>query len=695
MRLPNTKIFVLSTLLVAAFFTSLLFTFFKQPSAIQNSIIWMQHTQEVLYKSEKVFSLITNYDKDIIALQLTKTNFLRQESAILKQDIKSKLAELQQLTVDNLVQQQNIALLNNVISKKTLSDDTVIDLDNSDNISASKKAIISTNALYLKDVRRIIAAIQAEEERLLVARKAKYNKVLLEMTILFYTLGLVIVVLLVMMVRGIQKLAYDKKTTTILKEHSALIDLTNEAIISTDDQFNILQWSKGAEALYGYRKEEVIGRSVLNYVVSKMDEATRTAIIKHLQTNGSWKGELQQYDKFGKVLDLDIAYSKVLNTDGTTKGYFSTRTNITEFKKVQADLVQLNNDLELEIARKTSEIKDVFERMQKAFLAFDTNWHCTYANQPILNYLKIKHEDIIGKNFVNFIDGMADTNFYKISIKAMETQQMQELQEFIPFFNCWFESSIYPSSKGVSIYISDITEHKKAEQALRIQKKQLRNLTRHIQNLREEERKIIARELHDDLGQVVTVLKIDIRSLKNNLINSSDIVLENVNQILETVDELIKKIRKIAHQLRPNLLDTVGLQAALKNHCLEFEKNTAVNCFFYNETNNERLPQDVEIALFRICQESLTNVMRHADASEVVVRLSKDNEEIILEISDNGNGFDITKIENTLGLIGIKERAASIQIQLTIESAIGNGTTIKASGILKEKMLQNENIYTD
>jgi PAS domain S-box-containing protein len=683
---------VLSALLMTAFFVRLSLTFFKQPSTLNNSIISMQHTQEVLYKSEKFFSLAANYDKDIIALQLTNPDDLKQESAILKQEIKNKLAELKLLTNDNLAQQQNITLLTN-ISLKFLSDDAIIDVKKFDNISPVNKAIINTNVLFLNDVKSIVAAIQTEEEKVLLARKAKYNKALLEMNILFYTLGIVIVVLLVAVVKAIQKLAFDKKTNTILKEHSALIDLTNEAIVSTDDQFNILQWSKGAETLYGYKKEEVIGKSVINFVASKMDVAIRTAIIKDIEKNGSWKGEVQQYDKYGKPLELDVAYSRVLNTDGTTKGYFSTRTNITEFKKVQADLLQLNKDLAVEIAKKTSEIKDVFERMQKAFLAFDTNWHCTYANQPILDYLKIKHEDIIGKNIVDIINGMADTNFYKASIKAMETQQVQELQEFIPFFNCWFESSIYPSTNGVSIYISDITIHKNAEQALLIQKKQLRNLTRHIQHLREEERKIIARELHDDLGQIVTVLKIDIRTLKNSLENSSDIVLSNVNDILETVDGLIKKIRKIAHQLRPNLLDTVGLQAALKNHCLEFEKNTTANCFFYNETNNERLPQDVEIALFRICQESLTNVMRHAEASEVVVRLSKDNDEIVLEITDNGNGFDMTKTENTLGLVGIKERAASIKIALTIESSIGNGTTIKASGNLKEKVQQIVDIY--
>lgn len=693
MRLTNAKLFVLSALLVAAFFISLIFTFFKQPSSIHNSIFWMEHTQEVMYKSERFFSQLTSYDKDITALQITNTQLLKQKCTTVQQALRNKLTELKQLTTDNLIQQQNLALLQNIIALKFLNDVPLINAENLDNSRNVNKVATKISVLYLNDVKRIVDAIQVEEEKLLIARKAKYNKALLEMNVLFCILALLIVVLVITVVSGIQKQACNKKTNTILKDHAALIDLTNEAIVSTDDKFNILQWSKGAEIVYGYKKEEVIGKSAIHFVASKMDVDTRNAIVKELQANGSWKGEVQQYDKFGKTLDLDVVYSRVLNTDGTTKGYFSIRSNITEFKKVQADLLQLNNDLELEIAKKISEIKEVFERMQKAFLAFDANWHCTYANQPILNYLNIKHKDIIGKPFGDIMDGMIYTNFYKACFKAMETQKMQELQEFIPFFNSWFESSIYPSANGVSIYISDITEQKNAEHELLIQKKQLRNLTRHIQHLREEERKIIARELHDDLGQIVTVLKIDIRTLKNNLVNSSDIVVENVNQILETVDDLIKKIRRIAHQLRPNLLDTVGLQAALKSHCLEFEKNTAVNCFFYNETNNERLPQDVEIALFRICQESLTNVMRHADASEVVVRLSRDNDKILLEISDNGNGFDITKIQNTLGLIGIKERAASIKIELTVESSIGNGTTIRANGVLNEKVLHNENSY--
>ena len=138
----------------------------------------------------------------------------------------------------------------------------------------------------------------------------------------------------------------------------------------------------------------------------------------------------------------------------------------------------------------------------------------------------------------------------------------------------------------------------------------------------------------------------------------------------------------------------MGLQTALESHCLEFEKKTGISCFFYNETNNERLPQNFETALFRICQESLTNVLRHAAATEVVVTLCKNNDEVQLQISDNGKGFNVAGQSNTLGLIGINERALGIKSNLTIESELGKGTTITISGILQENIMTSKSVYS-
>ncbi|MBC7723090.1 MAG: PAS domain S-box protein [Pedobacter sp.] len=683
MKSPSVRIFLLSTLLVVTFIATIIIISYKQTATIKSSVYWVQHTQDVLYNSEKILSLIANYENAVIGIQINKIKITRPQLQYFKNDINNKLTDLKKLTIDNGVQQQYLKELSVTIEQKIGTANAISIFRDESTLNENQKIILKNDSLYTNDIKRIVTAMQVGEEKLLIVRKANNEKALLTIKLILYLLGGVIIVLLTAIVRRMQRTIFEKQTAALLHEHATLIDLSAEAIISTDKHFNIVQWSKGAEKLYGYTKMEVLGKGIIQFVASKIDASTRIDFIKNLQENGYWQGEIIQFDKHGNELNLVISYSQILNVDGTIKGYTSTRADITEIKKMQAALQKFNNELEIEVSQKTTEIKQVFERMAKAFLAFDNNWCCTYANEPIMQYTKASKEQLIGSKLEDLIKGITDTQFYKACIKAMQTQQMQELQEYIPYFNCWFESSIYPSPQGVSIYIADITKQKNIEEELITKKIQLSNLSNHIQNLREEERKIIARELHDDLGQMATVLKIDIRSIKNSLVNSTADVQTKVNNALETVDELIKKIRKISHELRPDLLDNMGLQAALKSHCLEFEKKAGISCFFYNETIGERFLQDVETALFRIYQESLTNVMRHAEATEVVVTLSKNNNEVLLQISDNGKGFVISKKGNTLGLIGIQERAAGINGKVTIDSSIGIGTTIAVTYLLQ------------
>lgn len=683
MKSPSVRILLLSILLVVAFIATVIIISYKQAATIKNGVYWVQHTQDILYNSEKILSLISNYQNAVIGLQINKTKASPSQLQYLKKEIDNKLIDLKKLTIDNDLQKQNVKELSLTIEQKVGTANAIFIFKDDASLKEKQKSILQNDSLYTNEIKRIVANIQIGEEKLLVVRKANNDKALQTIQLILYLLGGVITVLLIAIVRRMQRTIFDKQTSALLHEHATLIDLSAEAIITTDKHFNIVQWSKGAEKLYGYSREEVLGNGIIKFVASKIDVSTRIDFIKDLQENGYWQGEMIQFDKHGNELNLVISYSQILNADGTIKGYTSTRADITEVKKMQAALQKFNNELEAEVIQKTTEIKQMFERMAKAFLAFDNNWCCTYANEPIMQYTKATREQLIGSKLENLIDGITDTKFYKACITAMQTQQMQELQEYIPYFNCWFESSIYPSLQGVSIYIADITKEKNNEIELIAKKEQLSHLSNHIQNLREEERKIIARELHDDLGQMATVLKIDIRSLKNSLVNSTADVQTKVNNTLETVDELIKKIRKISHELRPDLLDNMGLQAALKSHCLEFEKKAGISCFFYNETIGERFLQDVETALFRICQESLTNVMRHAEATEVVVTLSKNNNEVVLKISDNGKGFLLSKRSNTLGLIGIQERAAGINGKLTIDSSIGNGTTITVTYLLQ------------
>jgi signal transduction histidine kinase len=207
---------------------------------------------------------------------------------------------------------------------------------------------------------------------------------------------------------------------------------------------------------------------------------------------------------------------------------------------------------------------------------------------------------------------------------------------------------------------------------------QLRDLSAYLQNVREDERIHIAREMHDELGQVLTGFKMDVSWLRKKLANSNDpVMIEKIDSMLAVVDDSIKFVRKLASELRPSILDDLGLVPALEWHSQEFEKRYNIKTEFNSAIPDLNIPSVVATGLFRMYQESLTNVARHSNATRVVVKLTINNDELSLSISDDGKGFDISQAnKKTLGLLGMKERAAMIGGKLEIISEPGKGTTI-------------------
>ncbi|MFI5129497.1 MAG: HAMP domain-containing protein [Chitinophagales bacterium] len=207
---------------------------------------------------------------------------------------------------------------------------------------------------------------------------------------------------------------------------------------------------------------------------------------------------------------------------------------------------------------------------------------------------------------------------------------------------------------------------------------QLRDLSAYLQNVREDERIHIAREMHDELGQVLTGFKMDVSWLRKKLAGSNDpVLIEKLDSMLAVIDESVKFVRKLASELRPSLLDDLGLIPALEWHSQEFEKRYNIKIEFHSNSHDVSVPAIVATGLFRVYQESLTNVARHSNATRVVVNLRVISDEISLLIADNGKGFDASQAnKKTLGLLGMKERAAMIGGHLEITSEPGRGTTI-------------------
>jgi PAS domain S-box-containing protein len=227
-----------------------------------------------------------------------------------------------------------------------------------------------------------------------------------------------------------------------------------------------------------------------------------------------------------------------------------------------------------------------------------------------------------------------------------------------------------------------VDEGKRAEEKIKKSRERLRNLSQRLQSLLEEERMRISREIHDELGQMLTAIKLDLSLIRRNF--ASDGLARQaakVQEIERNVSRIIQSVRKIATELRPGILDELGVAAAIEWMAKDFQKRTGVGCKVTIKRVDKISDTALTTAIFRIVQESLTNVMRHAAASQVNVSLEKKEDTLMLEVRDNGVGIVDGRIADTksLGLIGIRERALQFGGEAAIIGKPGEGTRVRVT----------------
>ena len=234
------------------------------------------------------------------------------------------------------------------------------------------------------------------------------------------------------------------------------------------------------------------------------------------------------------------------------------------------------------------------------------------------------------------------------------------------------------------VLVHDITDQTQTDLALKNSKEQLRKFSSHLQHVREEEKTALAREIHDDLGQILVALKIDMGLLKKNVVKTNTIansteILSKFEIVIGLIDTTIKTARRIMNGLRPELLEIHGLQWATNEYLREFENRHIVKCEFKCDISTFEINSQQSLALFRILQESMSNIAKHAKATLVKVEFLNKDEKLYMEIVDNGVGFDKKEVgrEDSYGLIGMKERVVLLDGKLCITSEIGEGTSVK------------------
>lgn len=305
--------------------------------------------------------------------------------------------------------------------------------------------------------------------------------------------------------------------------------------------------------------------------------------------------------------------------------------------------------------------------------------------------LKENLGSILGKTIYNdhFISEkrkkeLEDINNKVYSGEIVETELKHKIRDSLRTYqNIAFPIYLEDKVIGIAGFDIDVTEKKMTDNALKESQQQLKNYAAHLQKVREEERNLLAREIHDDLGQTLVGLKIDLGLLKmklsDYLAEGTQVLEQELIKVSELVDNTLKTTRRIISDLRPEALEELGLVDAMKHHVRAFESRYNIPVEFVSQVDLINVDSEKATAIFRIMQESLNNVAKHAHATRVEVCFGQQESLLFLEISDNGVGFDVAKKSriDSYGLIGMKERAHILDAELQIWSEPEKGSRIR------------------
>ena len=472
----------------------------------------------------------------------------------------------------------------------------------------------------------------------------------------------------------------DRMVTAMRETASRLngiVQSAMDALITVDEHQDILLFNPAAEKMFGCAAADVLGTPLDQFVPHRFRESH----LHHIErfgmtgvTNRRMGGsEILALRANGQEFPVEASISQT--TVGGKKLFTVILRDITERKQVE------------------SALKESAERYQRLMtLVPDAIWverdeRIGLVNQACLKLLAASSDDeILGRSPFDFIHpddhplGKARRERLMLGLDVDPLVQKRIVRLDGEARNVEIvEASFRDASTTVILAVlRDVTERKSAEQELHESREQLRQLSAALQRVREEEKARIARELHDELGQALTGLKMDLEEIVAVLPPEQVDAIRRTQAMRGLLDRTVRSVRRIATELRPLMLDDLGLVSTIEWLAHDFSERTGVNIALELPGHDLELEADLATALFRVLQESLTNIARHAAASRVAVKLARSDSEIRLRVEDDGNGIDPARVGTgrTFGLIGMRERAAMLGGELIVDSKPGAGTSI-------------------
>ncbi|HEY0895626.1 MAG TPA: PAS domain-containing protein, partial [Sphingobacteriaceae bacterium] len=475
-----------------------------------------------------------------------------------------------------------------------------------------------------------------------------------------------------------------KKVEESERQYIDLIENLPAAVYTTDAEGRIRLFNKAAATLFGCEPETGTlewSRDVRLYDAEGNNMPfSESPMVRTLRNGLGEKGDVEiQVRAADKVSRNVIVYTlQTFSSDQQLTGSINVLIDITERKQSEEELRKLSL---------------VGTRTNNVVVITNTSGTIDWVNDAFCRLLDMRKEDILGKKASDLL--YTSNPHYKTTpqdtlVRVMEDPaEMHRTMDMEVEYHSrhsgvlWLELRgqplLDPAGQITHYFVIgvDVTEKKRSYDKLKKSKNEIKSFARQLNSVLEEERARIAREFHDEFGQLLTGLKMSLSSLKKRT-PGENFSEEMINPMLSDVDTIIQQIRNFATDLRPAILDTLGLLPSLEWLVRDFEKKSGIAAVLHLNVSEElQLDKNLSICCFRICQEALTNIARHSGATQVTVEISR-GKELILKITDNGKGILTEKINDPLsmGLLGMRERAHLVGGELTISSPSGSLTSV-------------------
>src|SRR5215212_7623520 len=510
-----------------------------------------------------------------------------------------------------------------------------------------------------------------------------------------------------------ENLSLERVLETLLEFLSKLVpyDSANVMLLDADSQFVISALRRYEDFHNVEITRAIIFDSDTNPILKRLCQSKQSVVINDTHAEPGWQsvsGANHVRNWMGVPL---VAAGKVIglySVDKVQPGFFqpehtrraetlaaraaSAIQNAQLFEQSQRYVAELEERIaerkRAEIALRESEerYRELFENAKDAIYVHDLEGTYLSLNRAAEKLSGYSREEIVGRNFREFVAPeyvkyVRDSFWKKLAQQGETTYEVDVIAKDgrrVPIevsSRAIYENGVLVGVQGMA---RDITERKLAQDALQM-------FSRQLIEAQEDERRRIARELHDQIGQVLTAVKMNLHAVQRFCLESE--AGSYVKDNIEAVDEALRLVRDLSVDLRPPILDDLGLTTALRWYVDRYAKRTglSVDVVIDLPDENERFSRELETACFRIAQEALTNVVRHAKATQVVVRLTRDGYMLFLSVKDDGLGFDVERLRKrtqgvaTLGLVSMQERAHAAGGIIEIDSAPANGTEIRFS----------------